>query len=154
MHRPRTSQFCSFLHWIVFDLFFYCMTVKTIYKRVTQLIKSLHHGKHIGKHIDAMTAMTEKALTHAKPPSYSSFLHTYKDSQAKSSWETHHFGLWRPDRTNIIFCRLYLLQPIAKAQQSYLKDTTDFINFTEKTKVKENTVLVSMDVTSQYTNIP
>ena len=26
-----TSQFRSFLHWIVFDLFFYCVTVKTIY---------------------------------------------------------------------------------------------------------------------------
>jgi len=48
----------------------------------------------------------------------------------------------------------YLLQPIAKTQQSYLKDTTDFINFIEKTKVEENAVLVSMDVTSLYTNIP
>ena len=48
----------------------------------------------------------------------------------------------------------YLLQPIAKAQQSYLKDTTDFINFIEKTKVEENTVLDSMNVTSLYTNIP
>ena len=26
-----TSQFLSFFHWIVFDLFFYCVTVKTIY---------------------------------------------------------------------------------------------------------------------------
>ena len=47
-----------------------------------------------------------------------------------------------------------LLQPIAKAQKSYLKDTTHFINFIENTKVTENTVLVSMDVTSLYTNIP
>ena len=29
-----TSQFCSFLHWIVFDLFFYCVTVKTIYNKL------------------------------------------------------------------------------------------------------------------------
>ena len=29
-----------------------------------------------------------------------------------------------------------LLQPISKSQVSYLKDTTDFINFIEKTKVK------------------
>ena len=36
----------------------------------------------------------------------------------------------------------------------YLKDTTDFINFIEKTKVAENVTLVSMDVTSLYTNIP
>jgi len=47
----------------------------------------------------------------------------------------------------------YLLQPIVKAQLSYLRDTTDFINVIEKTKVEENTVLVSMGVTSLYTNI-
>jgi len=47
-----------------------------------------------------------------------------------------------------------LLQPIAQKQKSYLKDTTDFINFIEKTKVSQNTILVSMDVTSLYTNIP
>ena len=47
-----------------------------------------------------------------------------------------------------------LLQPISKIQKSYLKDTTDFINFIENTKVKKRTFLVSMDVTSLYTNIP
>ena len=36
-----------------------------------------------------------------------------------------------------------LLQPIAKSQKSYLKDTTDFINFIEKTKVVEKAILVS-----------
>ena len=40
---------------------------------------------------------------------------------------------------------------IAKVQPS---DTTDFINFIEKTKLPPNTTLVSMDVTSLYTNIP
>ena len=39
---------------------------------------------------------------------------------------------------------------IAKVQPS---DTTDFINFIEKTKLPPNTTLVSMDVTSLYTNI-
>lgn len=47
-----------------------------------------------------------------------------------------------------------ILQPIAKTQKSYLKDTTDFINFIERTKVPENAIVVSMDVTSRYTNIP
>ena len=47
-----------------------------------------------------------------------------------------------------------LLQPIAKVQESYLKNTTDFLNFIEKTKVAKGTMLVSMDVTSLYTNIP
>ena len=47
-----------------------------------------------------------------------------------------------------------LLQPIAQQQKSYLKDTTAFINFIERTKVPEKALLVSMDVTSLYTNIP
>ena len=47
-----------------------------------------------------------------------------------------------------------LLQPIMKEQQSYLKDTTHFINIVEGTIVPKNTILVSMDVTSLYTNIP
>ena len=47
----------------------------------------------------------------------------------------------------------HLLQLIAKTQKSYLKDTTDFIYFIEKTKVPENIILVSMDVTSLYTLI-
>jgi len=48
----------------------------------------------------------------------------------------------------------HLLQPIAQRQASYLKDTADFLNFIEKTKLPKNTILVSMDVTSLYTNIP
>ena len=47
-----------------------------------------------------------------------------------------------------------LLQPIAKIQKSYLKDTTDFLNIIEITKVAKDTIHVSMDVTSLYTNIP
>ena len=43
---------------------------------------------------------------------------------------------------------------ILKAQKSYLKDRTDFINFLERTQIPKNTTLVSMDVTSLYTNIP
>ena len=47
-----------------------------------------------------------------------------------------------------------LIQLIAEKQDSYLKDTTDLLNFIESTKLPQNTVLVSMDVTSLYTNIP
>jgi len=35
-----------------------------------------------------------------------------------------------------------LLQPISISQASYLEDTTDFINFIEKTKVRKPTFLV------------
>ena len=46
-----------------------------------------------------------------------------------------------------------LLQPMAQQQKSYLKDTTDFVNFVENTKVPADVILLSMDVTSLYTNI-
>ena len=47
-----------------------------------------------------------------------------------------------------------ILQSIAKSQKSHLKDTTDFVNFIERTTLAEGTFLVSLDVTSLYTNIP
>ena len=47
-----------------------------------------------------------------------------------------------------------VIQSIGQSQDSYLKDTTDFMNFVEKTKVSADVILVSMDVTSLYTNIP
>ena len=47
-----------------------------------------------------------------------------------------------------------LLQPIAKSQKSYLKDTTDFVNFIERRNLPGDVFLVSLDVTSLYTNIP
>ena len=47
-----------------------------------------------------------------------------------------------------------VLQPIPQIQESYLKDTTHFIRFIESTRVPKNAFLVSMDVTSMYTNIP
>ena len=37
---------------------------------------------------------------------------------------------------------------------SHLKDTTDFVNFIERTTLPKDVILVSMDVTSLYTNIP
>ena len=47
-----------------------------------------------------------------------------------------------------------LLQPIATKQESYLKDTTDFINFIENTQIPDDVILATLDVSSLYTNIP
>ena len=50
-------------------------------------------------------------------------------------------------RTERISAFLFpLLQPIAKIQQSFIKDSTDSMNFMEKTKIGQGTILVSMDV--------
>ena len=42
---------------------------------------------------------------------------------------------------------------MTQKQKSYLKDTTDFVNLIENTKVQADVILVSMDVASLYTNI-
>ena len=50
-----------------------------------------------------------------------------------------------------------ILQSTAQKQDSYLKDTTNFLNFIASTKLPKNTVPVSMDGTillGLYTNIP
>ena len=43
----------------------------------------------------------------------------------------------------------HLIQPIAQLQASYLKDTTDFINFIQRIKLPKSAIHVSMDVTIQ-----
>ena len=39
-------------------------------------------------------------------------------------------------------------------EESYIKDTTHFINFIANTPLPDNAILVSLDVCSLYTNIP
>ena len=47
-----------------------------------------------------------------------------------------------------------LLQPVETKQESYIKDTIDFINFIENTHIPDNVVLATLEVSSLYTNIP
>ena len=46
------------------------------------------------------------------------------------------------------------LRPHVEELPSYLKDTTDYLNKTPSSDLPEDTLLVTMDVTSLYTNIP
>ena len=68
--------------------------------------------------------------------------HSHKNPQTETSRETYNKWLQWSNR-NISSFDNRLLQPIAIKQKSYLKDTTDLINFIEKTKVSHNTILVS-----------
>ena len=46
------------------------------------------------------------------------------------------------------------LRPFVKELPSYIQDTTDYINKTPSENLPDNTILVTMDVCSLYTNIP
>ena len=121
--------------------------VETTTRKVTQLIKSLLKEGHI----DDMTAKW-LSLTPNPPriPSFYTFTKIHKPTPVGRPIISGCDG--PTERISAFVDRL--IQPIAQKQDSYLKDTTDFLNFIESTKLPKNTVLVSMDVTSLYTNIP
>ena len=48
----------------------------------------------------------------------------------------------------------YFLVPLVQKQETYLRDTTDFINKIEAQIIPEATKLVTYDITSMYTNMP
>ena len=48
----------------------------------------------------------------------------------------------------------FILNPFMQMLPSYVKDTTDFINKIKDIKLKDNSYLVTLDVSSLYTNIP
>ena len=111
------------------------------------MIKSLLQGNHI----DEMTAKW-LSLT-PNPPRIPVFYTPTKIHKAKPVGRPIISGCDGPtERLSSFVDRL--IQPIAQKQDSYLKDTTDFINFIEKTKLPQNVILASMDVSSLYTNIP
>ena len=115
--------------------------------RVERLITELHRNDHI----DTMTRKWLSQTTNA--PRIPEFYTLTKIHKAKPVGRPIILGCGGPTERISSFVDS-LLQPIAKQQTSYLKDTTDFINFLENTKITENAILVSMDVTSLYKNIP
>ena len=121
--------------------------VDTTAKKVHRLIRSLLQEGHI----DEMTAKW-LSLT-PDPPRIPVFYTLTKIHKPTPVGRPIISGCDGPTERISAFVD-HLLQPIAQKQTSYLKDTTDFLNFIEKTKLPKNTILVSMDVTSLYTNIP
>lgn len=121
--------------------------VKETHTKVSRLISELHRGNYIDD-------MTRKWLSQTpNPPRIPEFYTLTKIHKPTLVGRPIISGCSGPTERISAFVDT-LLQPISISQASYLKDTTDFINFIEKTKVNKQTFLVSMDVTSLYTNIP
>ena len=123
------------------------MVQTTKAEKVNDLINRLHQGKHIDD-------MTKKWLSQTpNPPRIPIFYTLTKIHKTKPVGRPIISGCDGPTERISSFVDT-LLQPIAQKQQSFIKDTTDFVNFIEKTKIGKDTILVSMDVSSLYTNIP
>ena len=118
-------------------------------ERVQQLISVLNLGNHI------LDEMTKTWLCQTTEPPHIPIFYTLRKLQKPTPvGRPTVSGSDGPVATKKLSSFVYkLLQPIAQQQKSYLKDSTDFINFSGKRKVPENTTPVSMDVTSLCTNI-
>ena len=121
--------------------------VSETFHSVKELINALYHGKHIYE-------MTEKWLALTPNPPQISFYYTLTKIHKPNPVGRPITSGCESATERISSFVDNLLQHIAKIQKSYLKDTTDFLNFIEKTKVTKDMILVSMDVASLYTNIP
>ena len=122
-------------------------TVVEMSLRVQQLVKELHERDYIDDMTNKWLCLTPN------PPRTPVFYTLTKIHKPTPVGRPIISGCDGPTERLSAFVDK-LLQPIAKEQESYLKDSTDFINFIERTRVPYNAILVSMDVTSLYTNIP
>ena len=121
--------------------------VETTTKKAQQLIKTLLWEGHIDK-------TTAKWFSLTPDPPRIPVFHTYtKIHKLTPVGRPIISGCSGPTEQISAFVD-HLFQPIVQLQASYLKDTTDFIYFIERIKLPKSAILVSMDVTSLYTNIP
>ncbi|CAH3042496.1 unnamed protein product [Porites lobata] len=117
------------------------------FQKVKQIVEELHQGSFIDE-------MTVKWLSQTpNPPRIPVFYTLTKIHKPTPVGRPIVAGNDGPTERISSFVDS-LLQPIAKSQKSYLKDTTDFINFIERRNLPGDVFLVSLDVTSLYTNIP
>ena len=116
-----------------------------------------------GNYIDEMTAsgchfinIVTMAISNAKSATNSSFLYPVPKIHKPNPVGRPIISGCDSPKERISSFVDDLLQPIAKVQESYLEDTTDFLNFIEKTTVVKSTMLVSMHGRNKpiYTNIP
>ena len=111
---------------------------------VKKLINKLDKEEHIDE-------MTKRWLSLTRNPPRTPQIYTLKNTLKPTPVGRPIISGYKGPSERISSFVDSLLQSIAKSQKSYLKETADFINFTEKTKVEENAILVSMDVTIAYT---
>ena len=121
--------------------------VKETHTKVSRLISELSSNNHIDD-------ITKKWLSQtSNPPRIPEFYTLIKIHKPTLVGRPIISGCNGPTERLSAFVGT-LLQPISTSQASCLKDSTDFINFIERTKIENRTFLVTMDVTSLYANIP
>ena len=117
------------------------------FQKVKQIVEELHQGSFIDE-------MTVKWLSQTpNPPRIPVFYTLTKIHKPTPVGRPIVAGNDGPTERISSFVDS-LLQPIAKSQKSYLKDTIGFVHFIERRNLPEDVFLVSLDVASMYINFP
>ena len=107
--------------------------------------------------------ITEKQFAYLKPPAEPRPRQLYmlpKVHKPIDKWPHKNMPPGRPiisdcssESYNVSEYIDHFLQPLASKHDSYLKDTSDFLNKLKQVKANQNSLIVTMDVESMYTNI-
>ena len=121
--------------------------------KVNEILLDLFDKKYI----------SEKQYNYLKPPEEPRPRHFYMLPKIHKPLEKWPIPNMPPGRPIISDCSSesyrvseyidHFLQPLASKHDSYLKDTSDFLNKLKQAKINENSLIVTMDVESMYTNI-
>jgi len=139
------------------DSRYYKKIEKPIYSetsvKVNEILLDLFDKKYI----------SEKQYNYLKPPEEPRPRHFYMLPKIHKPLEKWPIPNMPPGRPIISDCSSesyrvseyidHFLQPLASKHDSYLKDTSDFLNKLKQAKINENSLIVTMDVESMYTNI-
>jgi len=135
----------------VYDTNYYTPFQEPIVASTANKVKHIVNKLYVNKHIDEMTF---KWLNNSQnPPRMPEFYTLTKIHKPNLAGRPIVSGNGGPTERISSFIDS-LLQPIAKKQESYIKDTTDFVRFIENTPIPENAIIATLDVCSLYTNIP
>ncbi|XP_067045490.1 uncharacterized protein [Acropora muricata] len=135
----------------VYDTNYYTPLKEPIVASTANKVKLIVNKLYVNKHIDEMTFKWLNNIQN--PPRIPEFYTLTKIHKPNLADRPIVSGNGGPTERISSFIDSFL-QPIAKKQESYIKDTTDFVRFIENTPIPENAIIATLDVCSVYTNIP
>ena len=119
------------------------MSVETS-QRVKELVAQLHQNNFIDN-------MTKKRFSQTQDPPRVPIFYTLTKIHKPNPVRRPIISGCKGPTERLSFFVDKLLQPFAQKQKSYLKDTTDFVNFIEKTKVSQDSINGCKKLVYKYT---
>ena len=135
----------------VYDTNYYTPLQEPIVESMANKVKLIVNKLYVNKHIDETTfKWLNNSQNPPRIPEFYTLTKIHKPNLASGPIVSGNGG---PTERISSFIDS-LLQLSGKKQESYIKDTTDFVRFIENTPIPDNAIIAILDVCSLYTNIP